>query len=149
MVSGSPVGSTPFGMATPVAAPSAATQGPALSRYINSGSGDYEINAYVGQFAEMPTLRQRVLLILNTEFGSSSALPTLGIRRPAKITESFVAETTAAVRRAFYLLTDVERVMLILDIYIQKQSSGRVAIVVEYQDLTVDNPSPQTATRTM
>ena len=149
MVSGSPVGSTPFGMATPVAAPPAATQGPALSRYINPGSGDYEINEYVGQFADMPTLRQRVLLVLNTEFGSSSALPALGINRPKKITESFVAETTAAVRRAFYLLTDVERVMLILGIDIRKLYSGRVSIVVEYQDLTANNPSPQTVTRTM
>ena len=149
MVSGSPVGSTPFAMAAPVAAPAAATQGPALSRYINPCSGDYQIDSYVGQLAGMPTLRQRVLLILNTEYGSSSALPTLGIRRPAKITESFVAETRAAIRQAFYRLTDVERIMQIDNIFIIKQSGGRVEITIEYRDLTVLSPTPQLATRTI
>lgn len=149
MVSGSPVGSTPFGMSTPVAAPAAATQGPALSRYINPGSGDYEIDDTVGQFASMPSLRQRVLLVLNTDFGTSTALPELGINRPKKITEAFVAQTLAAVRRAFYRLTDVERVMRIEDVQIVKQTTGRVQITVVYRDLTVASPGPQTATRVL
>lgn len=146
MVSGSPVGSTPFGYATPVAAPLAATQGPALSRYIDPGTGDYLIDEQIGQFASMPSLRQRVLLIINTEFGSSSALPTLGVRRPAKIDESFVRTTQSAIYEAFYRLTNVERIMRIEDVIVEKHSSGRIAITLVYTDLTVFSPGQQTVT---
>ena len=149
MVSGAPLGSTPFGFGTPVAAPLPATQGPALSRYINPGSGDYEIDATVGQFASMPALRQRVLLIMNTEVGSALAMPQLGIPRPKKIDQSYVAATRAAVRKAFYRLTDVERVMRIQDIIIGKQSSGRIGLTLVYRDLSVLKPGFQVVTSTI
>lgn len=146
MVSGSPVGSTPFGYATPVAAPLPATQGPALSRFIDSGTGDYVIDDQVGQLASMPSLRQRVLLIMNTEFGSSTSLPNLGVRRPAKIDESYIRTTQNALYEAFYRLTNVERIMQIQDIIVEKRSGGRVAIVLVYRDLTSPIPGEQTVT---
>lgn len=149
MVSGSPVGSTPFGMATPAAAPEAATQGPALSRYIDPGTGDYIIDADVGQFGSMPSLRQRVLLVMATALGSSTALPDLGIPRPRKIDESYIVTTRAAVRKAFYRMTDVERVMQIQEILIDKQSAGRVQITLVYRDLTTRTPGFQTVTSTI
>jgi len=148
MVSGSPVGSTPFGMSTPVAAPEAATQGPALSRYIDPGSGDYVIDASVGQFGSMPSLRQRVLLVMNTELGSALAVPDLGIPRPKKIDETYIAATRAAVRRAFYRLTDIEKLMRIESIDIEKRTSGRVQVTLVYRDLTMLSSTAQRATRT-
>lgn len=148
MVSGSPVGSTPFGLGTPVAAPEPSTAGPALSRYINPGSGEYEIDAAVGQFAKMPSIRQRVLLIAKTEFGSSTALPNLGIKRPAKIDEAFEAKFRGEIRRAFKRLTDVERVIQIVDIQIEKVSMGRIAWTMSWVDLTILNPSDRAQTYT-
>ena len=146
MVSGAPIGSSPFGFGTPVAAPLPATQGPALSRYINPGSGDYEIDATVGQFASMPALRQRVLLIMSTEIGSCLAMPQLGISRPRKIDQSYVASTRAAVRKAFYRLTDVERVMRIQDILVEKLTNGRVGLTLVYHDLAATKPGFQVVT---
>ena len=148
MVSGAPIGSTPFGFGTPVAAPLPPTQGPALSRYIDPGSGEFYIDPFVGQFGAMPSVRQRVLLVLNTEFGSSTALPELGIQRPKKIDENFNTAMKAAVQKAFYTLTDIERVMQIQDILINKQSSGRVAITVVYRDLSILTPGFQYVTST-
>lgn len=148
MVSGSPVGSTPFGMSTPIAAPAAATQGPALSRYIDPGSGDYVIDASIGQFGSMPSLRQRVLLVMNTELGSALAVPDLGIPRPKKIDETYIATTRAAVRRAFYRLTDVERAMRIQSIDIEKRTNGRVQVTLVYRDLTTNAAGFQSVSRT-
>lgn len=145
MVSGAPIGSTPFGFGTPIAAPLPPTQGPALSRFIDSNTGDYYIDPEVGQFGSMPSLRQRVLLIINTEIGSSSALPDLGIRRPKKIDESYIATTRASIRRACYRLTDIERIMQIHDIIVEKQTGGRIAITLVYKDVTAQ-PGLQTVT---
>jgi hypothetical protein len=135
-------------MATPVAAPAPATQGPALSRYIDPGSGDFMIDDSVGQFASMPSLRQRVLLVMNTELGSALAVPDLGIPRPKKIDETYIATTRAAVRRAFYRMTDVERIMRIESIDIERRSSGRVQVTLVYRDLSVISPTSQRVTRT-
>src|SRR5690606_11904689 len=109
-VSGSAVGSTPFGYATPASAPDPPMKGPALSRYINPGSGDYEIDNVAGQFADMPSIRQRVLLIAKTELGSSTALPGLGIQRIRKLDEAAEARIRAAVLAAFHRLTTIEQV---------------------------------------
>lgn len=141
MVSGSPVGSTPFGLSTPVAAPEPSTAGPALSRYINPGSGEYELDVATGQFAFMPSVRQRVLLIGKTELGSSTALPELGIRRPKKIDESFRVKIEAEIRRAFKRLTDVERVIQITSIDVEKISMGRVGWTMNWIDLTAIDPN--------
>jgi len=134
--SGSPIGSTPFGLAAPVAAPLPATDGPALSRYINPGSGDYEIDTAKGQLRRMPITRQRVLLIAHTEFGSSTARRNLGIQRPAKMDEAFDVRIRSAVRRAFRQLTDVERAITIDQIGV-KASGGRAAVLIEYADHTL------------
>lgn len=149
MVSGSPIGSTPFGMGTPAAAPLPPTQGPALSRYLDPGSGDFFIDETVGQFASMPSLRQRVLLIMNTELGSSTAIPTLGIPRPRKIDQTYINTTRAAIRRAFVQLTDIERVMQIQDIKVEKQAVGRIQVTLVYRDLTIMVPGFQIVTSTI
>lgn len=141
MVSGSPVGSAPFGLSTPVAAPEPATKGPALSRYIDPGSGEYVIDSTVGQFADMPSTRQRVLLIAKTELGSSTALPSLGIKRPAKLDSAIVARMKAEIRRAFHRLTTIERIISIKSIEVTKLSSGRLAWTMEWIDLTALDPT--------
>jgi len=141
MWSGASIGSTPFGFGTPVAAPEPATKGPALSRYINPGSGEYEIDPIAGQFADMPSIRQRVLLIAKTELGSSTALPDLGIRRPKKIDQAIEARMRAEILRAFNRLTTIERVIEIKSIEIVKLSSGRLAWTMEWIDLTTFDPA--------
>lgn len=135
--SGSPIGSTPFGLGTPVAAPLPATDGPALSRFIDAGSGDYEIDTSKGQFRRMPVTRQRVLLIAQTEFGSSTALRQLGIRRPKKMDQAFVQRMRAEVRRAYRQLAEVEGAITIDRIEVTKTNSGRAAILMEYTDHTL------------
>lgn len=133
-------------MSTPIGAPPAATQGPALSRYIDPGTGDFLIDDSVGQLAAMPSLRQRVLLIMNTQLGSSTALPQLGVPRPRKIDETYIVSTRAAIRKAFYRLTDIERIMRIEDILIDKRPGGRIQVTLVYRDLTLLSPGSQTVT---
>jgi hypothetical protein len=135
MISGAPLGLTPFGFGTPVTAPEPFTAPPALSRFINSGTGQYELDSLTGQFRGMPPLRQRVLLVATMEFGSSSALRNLGIERPTKIDNTFRARMENAVKRAYYYLTDVEKIMRIDFISINKLSSGRVSVSIEYTDV--------------
>jgi phage baseplate assembly protein W len=138
--SGSPIGSTPFGTATPVAAPLPPTDGPALARYINPGSRDYALNGTNGQLASMPAIRQRMLLALFTEKGSSSALPWLGVSMPKKIGTSFERLVHSAVRLACAQLTDIEKVVRIDGIQILDEGvQGRRYILVSYTDLTTLN----------
>jgi hypothetical protein len=146
--SGSPIGSTPFGLVTPVSAPAPATDGPALSRFINVGTGDYEIDTQRGQFRRMPITRQRVLLIAQTEFGSSSALRTLGIKRPSKMDEAFRSRIQSAFRNAYRRLTEVERAITIDRLTVTKTSLGRAHVLMEYTDHTLPSDErPQTLER--
>ena len=137
MWSGSAIGSTPFGLSTPVAAPEPSEDGPALSRFIDVGAGDYAIDTTKGRFARMPVTRQRVLLVAHTVFGSSTARQQLGIRRPQKMDESFVRRMRAEVRRAYRQLAEVEGAITIERIDVSKTNSGRAAVLMEYTDHTL------------
>jgi phage baseplate assembly protein W len=138
--SGSPVGSTPFGTSTPVNAPDPPTAGPALARYINPGTGDYELDTDVGQLASMPAVRQRMMLIGLTEHGSSATLPDLGIIVPKKIDEAFENKLRVAIMRAYRQLTDKERSVRIDGISIEDSGvMGRRTITISYTDLTTLN----------
>ena len=105
----SALGLFPFGIGTPVSVtdpPDAAdTQ---FSRYINPGSGDYEVDDVTGHLKQMPPVRQRVLLALKTTLGSSNALPGLGVDKPKKIGTNFQDIMKRRVREALVQLTDVE-----------------------------------------
>lgn len=125
----------PFGTGTPTtsAAPPAATAG---SRYLNPATKDYEIDASTGQLAQMPPLRQRVLIAVTTDIGSAATLTELGRIRPRKMAPTFEAEVIASIRKACRQMTDIERVMRIDAITIERGASGRYRPTLSYTDIT-------------
>jgi hypothetical protein len=137
---------TPYGTGTPAPTadpPDIATY-PAGSRYINPASGDYVYDSTTRQYGQMPTTRQRVLLAVKTLWGSSSALPTLGIRLPRKLGDTFVADIQQAVRSALYQLTNVEQVVRIDAIDVIKSQGGRAQATISYTDTTTGEASQVT-----
>lgn len=138
-----PVGIFPFGLGTPVeaAVPTTGTPG---SRYLNPSSGDYEIDSTTGGMAQMPPVRQRVLLALKTLRGSSSVLSDFGLRLPRKIDQSIDARMRDAVRVALYHLTDVERVARLDSVLTNRSGAGRIACVVAWTDLTTGSGFSET-----
>lgn len=133
---GSPLGSTPFGLGTPVAAPVPPADPPSFSRYINPGTRSFEIDTSTGHFKSMPALRQRALIILMTVHGSSSVLRELGVRRVDKVSPDSLARLRTNVRDALAQLTTVERVMRIDGLVVDEVSPGRVMVLLSYTDLT-------------
>src|SRR5690348_6112618 len=102
----------PFGLGTPASADAPPT-GPIGVRYLNPATGDFEVNSDDGQLAQMPTIRQRVLLALLTVRGSAMAAPDFGLVRSRKVGPSFEAEREASARSSLRQMTDVERVLRI------------------------------------
>lgn len=134
----------PFGFGVGDAAPEP-PEGELQARYINPGSGDYEHNSATGLLKQMPPLRQRVLLKIRTIVGSSTVLPTLGIRLPRKIDRTFESTVRASVRAAFRQETDVERVMRIDEIGVELTTSSRAQITLTYTDLSTGDRESVTA----
>jgi hypothetical protein len=130
-------GSTPFGVGTPLPAdePPGATTG--LSRYLNPNTGDYLYDTTTRQLAQMPLNRQRVLIALLTERGSS-VVRSLGIVGPKKMGTNFDAEMSSAVRSALRPLVEAGAIR-IEQIIPRRESTGRGGAVVVYTDLH-ENP---------
>ena len=128
-------GSGPYGLGTP-ATQADPPSGPAGCRYLNPASKDYEQDSTTGQLAQMPPLRQRVLLAVMTDIGSSTALAQLGRLRPRKIGPSFQAELSASIRAACRQMTEVERVMRIDAVTVELGASGRYRPTLSYTDVT-------------
>ena len=80
---------------------------------MNPATGDYEQDLVTGQFAQMPPLRQRVVLALRTLLRSSAAVPTMGVELPRKMGTTYAAEVRNAVLVALRQLVEVEKVMRI------------------------------------
>jgi hypothetical protein len=137
----SPLGSTPFGCGTPLPAGPPPTGYSGLCRFIDGFTGDYAIDPVTGHLAAMPVVRQRVLLALLTVRGSSSVLPTMGMRRPSKIGSDTAWAMAAEARVALSHMTDVERVLRVDNLTVEQvEGSGRVRIICEYTDLTTGQP---------
>ena len=100
----------PCGLGTPVSG-SAKPTGSAGVRYINPATRDYQQDSVTGQLAQMPSVRQRVLLALMTTRTSASVQPKFGIQLPRKIDGRFLAQTEQSVRYALRHLTDTEKVI--------------------------------------
>lgn len=139
----SALGTSPFGVGTPLTSadpPTALVRaGLALPgcRYIDPRTRDYAHDDDTRQLAQMPPVRQRVLLALLTLRGSSTVIPRMGIAMPRKITESFDTEVRHAVLGALYQLTTVERVARVNSVRAERHSpAGRVLVEVEFTDLT-------------
>jgi hypothetical protein len=124
----------PFGPGTPLVAAAPPT-GTAGVRYLNPATRDYQQDGATGQLAQMPSLRQRVLLSLMTVLGSSSALPLLGIRIPRKQGPQFESEITAEIRFSLRQLTDVEQIARLDGVKVERGAGGRARVTVSYTDL--------------
>lgn len=124
-------GTSPFGLGTPVTA-SVPPDGPAGCRFLDPHTGDYAQDDDTRQLKQMPRVRQQVLLALKTEYGSSTADPTFGIKRPKKMGDSFESEMKDAVRSALRHLTDVQKVIRLDNIIVLKGSGGRSKTTVVY-----------------
>ena len=135
-----PAGSSAAGIGT-VATVAAAPKPGAGSRFINQLTGDYEVDPTTGQYAQMPPVRQRVMLALTTVIGTSTAQPQLGLKAPRKIKSTYVAEMQIAVRSALRHLTREDApVIRIQAIDVVKIGVGRVRVTVSYLDLTTGRP---------
>jgi len=140
-----PFGLTPFGIGTPADAPGQPT-GPAGCRYINPATKDYQVNPATRQFAQMPALRQRVLLALSTDYASITVNQTFGLKKPRKMGDTFVAEMKAWVRAALKHLTDVEKVMSLDAVIVERGSGGRSRTTVVFTDLATGAQDTATTT---
>ncbi len=129
-----PAGLGPFGLGTP-AQGAEPPSGPAGSRYLNPITRDYQVDEETGQFAQMPAVRQRVLIIVLT-LKNSSAVKGLGVRLPPRMDETFESAVKAEITLALRQLTDVERVARLEDVKVDRGRSGRARITVVYTDLT-------------
>lgn len=137
--SGAPLGTTPFGFGTPATAPEPPTVGPVLTRYINPSTGDYALNAATGQFQGMPSTRQRILLVVKTVLGSSSAKRRLGIKVPGKIDQTFERSVENSIRLGLRRMVEIEKVLRINSLTVTAGADGnpgRALVLMSYTDLS-------------
>ncbi len=139
----SPFGTSPFGIGTPATLPDPISGLPGV-RFLDPRSRDYQYDSTTGQLAQMPTVRQRVLLSLLTLRGSSTVLPEFGVELPKKIDQAFERRVKDSVRIALRQLTEIERLIRIDGILISNRGGGRVVVTVAYthtNDGTTDQVS--------
>lgn len=130
-----PMGTSPFGLGTPVARAPEVT-GNWGTRWVNPDSRDFEIDSATNQYKQMPEMRQRVYFALVESFGSSTVRPKDGLKRPEKMGTGFERLQEAEVRAALHHLTDVERVIRIDAIIVERVNSQRAHTTVQWTDLT-------------
>jgi len=131
---GAPLG-TPLGAGIPISASIPATD-TALSRYIDPNTGEYAIDSTTGVYQTMPSTRQRVMLALITELGSVSIDREFGYLRPRKIGARFEQQVKDSVRSALLQLTDIEKIVRIDNITIDRTGQSRAEVTVKYTDLS-------------
>jgi len=129
----SAMGSAPFGIGTPAAAPDALGLS-AGSRYLNPSTGDYQVDPTTEHFAQMPKTRQRVLLALLTR-RNSSAVDGFGKRVARRMGDSFEVEERANVAEALHHMTEVEKVLRVNQVDVERGLGGRARVTVHYTDL--------------
>lgn len=133
-----PLGRSPYGLvyeAPTTAQPDASS----LRRWLDPITGQYVLAAD-GSFEQMPAIRQRVVLALGTVQGSIGVLADFGKSSPNIMGTRFAAEEEAAVRLALRQLTDVEAVIRIDRITIERSSQipGRWRTTVSYVETATD-----------
>ncbi len=123
--------------ATIVAVPEPSTG----SRYLNPVTRDWEVDPATSQMAQMPSVRQRVLIALLTDRGSATASPGLGVRYPDKIGKAFEAEVRHSVRSALAHLTlEDDPVIRIDQIKVERLWTGRILVTLTFTDLETGAP---------
>jgi len=133
----SPLGLSQAGFAEPVEAPEppVATQ---FVRAIDQATRDYGIDPVDGGFARTLPVRQRVQLALSTAAGSSTTLPEWGLSRPRKQGDAFEAQMDASLRLALRQLVEVERLVAIESIRVERGQGGRAKAILRFRDLTTE-----------
>lgn len=129
-----PAGLGPFGLGTPPD-PGESPTGTAGSRFINPATRDYEVDAATSQFKQMPTVRQRVMLAIATEL-DSSGVAGFGKKRPRKMGSSFESEERALVSAALRQMIEVEKVVRLDGVTVERGSLGRARTTISFTDLT-------------
>lgn len=127
---------SPFGTGIPATAAEAPNKA-VFSRFLD-GDGKYALNPDTGRYADMPQVRQRVLIALRHLKDSSPVLPE-GIVYPRKLSLSFDVEMDRAVRAVLRSLTDVEKLAVIDAVIVEREGTGRAHVIVSYTDLTIDD----------
>lgn len=125
----------PFGFGTPVTG-TAPPSGPSGVRFIDFQTRDFGVDSDTGQLKQMSSLQQRIYLKLMTRVGSSTVQPTFGVTLPDKMGDGFEKRTALAIATAFKQETDVEKVMSIEQIIVERLTTGRAQITLIYTDLT-------------
>lgn len=129
----SPMGLFAYGSGTPLPADQL-SDNVTNARYISVNNGDF-LALDDGSLADMPPIRQRVILALATEKGSAAGLEWLGITLPKKIDAAFETAARNAVRLALYQLLEVEKVIRLDAVIVEKLTQGRVVLNVSYTQL--------------
>jgi len=109
------------------------------SLYLNPYTKDYQLDSATGQLAQMPPVRQMVMLALSTWKGSATAVPWLGVKYPDKVGPTFVSEVGDSARSALSHLTTEDSPQITIDrvnVEIVNGVQGRVVVTVSYTDLT-------------
>ena len=140
------IGQTPFGYGDPteVSAPIDNLQAD-TARYLNPLTKDWQIDSDTGEYARMPAIRQRVLLALTTIKGSAMGLPDFGVELPKVMDAAFDRRVAASVRLALYQLSDVEKVIRIDGVEVER-TTIRATVTVSYTDLTTGQPDSVSTT---
>lgn len=128
-----PFGTGPMGLGTPVSA-EPPPDGPAGCRYLNPATKDYQVDAATGQLAQMPAVRQQVLIAITTLARSATTLDWLGVRLPRKMGDRFQGDVEVSVRAALRHLTETQRVIRIDRIVAERGAGGRARITVSYTE---------------
>lgn len=131
-----PIVTSPIALGSPNEVDDIPTGKGSLSRWINPGSGDYEQDPITLQLKSMPSVRQRVVLIMRTMRGSSTVMPHVGVERPDRMDDTFEYTMKRNVRDAYRQLTHVEKVIRIDQIVVGRTSTGRATVLMVYTDLT-------------
>ena len=130
-----PLGTSPFGLGTPLALPPETT-GTWGIRWLNPITRNFEIDPATNQYKQMPEMRQRVYLALAETFGSSTVRPKDGLKLPDKMGDGFERLMEAQVRMALDYLVNVERAIDIDLILVEKVNSQRAHTIVQWTDRT-------------
>ncbi len=123
-------GVSPYGPGTVAAHPEPPRDPPSGAKFLNYLTKDYE-RATDGSYRRMPTTRQRVLIAIGTEQGSSSVLPELGSKFPDKIDESYQGKSQAEAARCLAGLI-AEQEIVLGEVTIEQTETGRVEITIPY-----------------
>lgn len=137
---GAPLGETPLGYGEPEEAP-VPPEVSTFSRFIDTGAGDFAMDDETRGLAQMPGVRQRVLLALKTRFGTSTVLPRFGLRWGGKLDAQAESRIKGEIRLCLKPLVEDGSISLV-SIDWEKRDLGRAVATITYFDKTIGRIAP-------